>query len=75
MKRWIPLLLVFPLTACSLLLSVNSQNPHEVQPSLSLPDMGDAPELTNEVWLNTDSALRLVDLRGRVVLLEMWTFG
>jgi len=39
-----------------------------------LPDLGEAPELTNEVWLNTETPLRLADLRGRVVLLEMWTF-
>ena len=40
-----------------------------------LPDLGDAPELNNEVWLNTDRPLRLSDLRGKVVLLDMWTFG
>lgn len=40
-----------------------------------LKDLGSAPELTNEVWLNSDRALRLADLRGKVVLLDMWTFG
>lgn len=40
-----------------------------------LKDYGPAPELTNEVWLNTDQTLRLAELRGKVVLLEMWTFG
>lgn len=40
-----------------------------------LTDYGTAPELTNDVWLNTDAPLRLADLRGQVVLLEMWTFG
>lgn len=41
-----------------------------------LSDYGPAPELTNTVWLNTGgAALRLADLRGRVVALEMWTFG
>jgi thiol-disulfide isomerase/thioredoxin len=40
-----------------------------------LPDLGPAPELTNETWLNVEGPLRLVDLSGRVVLLEMWTFG
>jgi thiol-disulfide isomerase/thioredoxin len=39
-----------------------------------LTDLGEAPELTNEVWLNTEGPLRLADLRGQVVLLEMWTF-
>jgi thiol-disulfide isomerase/thioredoxin len=39
-----------------------------------LQDYGPAPELENDVWLNTDAPLRLADLRGQVVLLEMWTF-
>lgn len=39
-----------------------------------LPDYGPAPELTNEAWLNTDTPLRLNNLRGKVVLLDMWTF-
>jgi len=41
----------------------------------SLPDLGPAPELTNDTWLNVDSPLRLADLRGKVVLIDMWTFG
>ena len=41
----------------------------------SLPDLGVAPELTNDTWLNVDSPLHLADLRGKVVLIDMWTFG
>lgn len=41
----------------------------------NLPDLGVAPELNNEVWLNTDEPLRLANLKGQVVLLDMWTFG
>jgi hypothetical protein len=40
-----------------------------------LSDFGPAPELNNETWFNVDRALRLEDLQGKVVLLEMWTFG
>lgn len=40
----------------------------------SLQDYGPAPELANESWLNVDHPLRLADLRGKVVLLDMWTF-
>lgn len=45
------------------------------KPTVKLPDLGEAPELTNEVWLNVDHPLRLADLRGQVVLIDMWTFG
>ena len=41
----------------------------------ALPDLGPAPELTNDTWLNVDAPLRLTDLRGKVVMVEMWTFG
>jgi len=43
--------------------------------SASLPVLGPAPELTNDVWLNVDAPLRLADLRGKVVAIDMWTFG
>ena len=55
-----------------------SQTTDEVvasQSSIALNDYGPAPELDNEIWLNTEQPLRLADLRGQVVLLEMWTFG
>jgi len=40
----------------------------------NLLDQGAAPELHNTVWLNTPGPLKLADLRGQVVLLNMWTF-
>lgn len=45
------------------------------QVTANLPDLGEAPELVNDVWLNTAESLRLRDLKGKVVLLDMWTFG
>jgi thiol-disulfide isomerase/thioredoxin len=48
------------------------------QPSATaaaMPDYGPAPEIEGANWINTDQPLRLADLRGKVVLLEMWTFG
>jgi thiol-disulfide isomerase/thioredoxin len=33
-----------------------------------------APEIANEVWLNSETS-RLSELRGKVVLVEFWTFG
>jgi hypothetical protein len=35
-----------------------------------------APEFTEGLdWLNVEGPLRLADLRGRVVLLDFWTYG
>lgn len=74
MKRYWWMLVLLGLTACApatlgskVLSSFKSQ-------SASLPDLGPAPELTNSVWLNTPAPLRLADLRGKVVGLEMWTY-
>lgn len=44
-------------------------------PPPDLPDLGQAPELANDTWLNVDQPLRIAQLQGSVVLLEMWTFG
>jgi hypothetical protein len=44
-------------------------------PEVELKNYGPAPELKNEVWLNVEQPLRLADLRGKVVLIDMWTFG
>jgi thiol-disulfide isomerase/thioredoxin len=71
MKKFLPIFMLL-LTGCaaslpqSAALSGNSKT--------DLPDLGIAPELTNTIWINTSAPLRLADLRGKVVLLEMWTF-
>lgn len=39
-----------------------------------LPDMGSAPDILNEVWLNSEP-MTLSGLQGKVVLVEFWTFG
>ena len=79
MKPWFLILLVFLLVACNTA-NLNQPEPKPeistlVQETTMLPDLGEAPELTNEIWLNTPEPLLLADLRGKVVLLEMWTFG
>ena len=33
-----------------------------------------APDITNQIWLNSEP-LHLADLKGKVVLVEFWTFG
>ena len=59
-------------------------NPSPAQPTApdsqsvyvsNMPDFGAAPEFSNESWLNTDVPLRLSNLRGKVVLVDMWTFA
>lgn len=74
MKR-IFIALMFTLTACST--GTATQSPEIVMPafSASYPDLGPAPELSSDTWLNVDSPLRLADLRGKVVAIDMWTFG
>lgn len=44
-------------------------------PTVESPVLGQAPELVGDTWLNTDAPLTLASLKGKVVLLEMWTFG
>ena len=67
-------LLLLGLTACGTP-ATKSETPAPMPSTASLPDLGPAPELTNGTWLNVDAPLRLADLRGQVVALEMWTFG
>ena len=63
------------LAACSVV-PASQAKPGSAAPASqdNLPDYGPAPELTNTVWLNTSQPLRLSELRGKVVLLDMWTF-
>ena len=67
--------LVLVLTACAAPADFQTTEPILPIFSASLPDLGPAPELTNDTWLNVDAPLRLADLRGKVVAIEMWTFG
>ena len=66
-------------TGCTFPFQVNGERntkiPVSDPKSNYLPVLGLAPEITNENWLNTKVPLRLDDLRGKVVLIEMWTFG
>ena len=67
MRKFIWLLLPVLIAGCSA-----AESPSAARADLE--DLGPAPELTNEVWINTDAPLRLADLRGKVVAIDMWTF-
>jgi hypothetical protein len=53
-----------------------AQGPTEEQMQLleGLAVLGTPSELNNEVWLNSEP-LKLADLRGKVAIVEFWTFG
>jgi thiol-disulfide isomerase/thioredoxin len=68
------LFLTILLTACGAAAASSVSQPEQPAGKSDLPDLGPAPELTNTTWLNVDSPLRLANLRGKVVLLDMWTF-
>lgn len=48
--------------------------PAQQQLLAGLPTLGAAPELQNETWFNSDP-LQLSALRGKVVMVEFWTYG
>ena len=83
MKRFLFCLIALSLIGCAPAQSDSGSSGTEpameevsTMPKLaSLPDLGLAPELTNTTWLNVDSPLRLADLHGKVVIVEMWTFA
>ena len=78
MKRlfWIGAALGLALAACRPATPPASPTAPERESTVpkSLPDGPLAPELTNEIWLNSER-LTSADLRGKVVLIDFWTFG
>lgn len=67
--------LIAAITACTTTTQPSQPTVEPERPSLNLPDLGEAPEIRNEVWVNADAPVTLADSRGKVVLLEFWTFG
>lgn len=45
------------------------------QEAAAMPVIRTAPELHDGIWLNTGVPYKLSNLRGKVVLIDMWTFG
>ncbi len=62
--------------AAALFLNFASQNTETAgKPLITNSKSDKAPEIKGEKWINTDMALTLESLRGKVVLIEFWTFG
>src|SRR5215510_1594037 len=70
-------LLFAMLSLCPLWLIVVSSRAHSLKEELEMPqDRIRAPELKGDRgWLNTDKPLSLAALKGKVVLLDFWTYG
>lgn len=52
----------------------NRLTPEQQALLATLKNRGPAPELANTTWFNS-APLQLADLRGKVVMIEFWTFG
>ena len=70
MKPWLLLLFILLFSACT-----PADRPSSLSNDAVYPNLGPAPDLEGEVWLNSDTPLQLMNLQGQVVLLDMWTFG
>jgi hypothetical protein len=70
MKVMMSFLLLIAISACSTLKVIS-----DTSLNTSLPDLGAAPELESDTWINVDNPIKLVDLKGKVILLDMWTYG
>jgi len=70
MLRWLLMINLLLFAGCTTINPV-SQSTETPQ----YPNLGTAPELIGDTWLNSDTPLRLEDLKGKVILVEMWTFG
>jgi len=57
-----------------MLTPVDNPSPAQQELLATLKSQGAAPELTNEIWLNS-TPLTLAELRGKVVIVEFWTLG
>lgn len=76
MNKWlIPALLFSGLSACAPISGTGAGSASAPLAGAALPDLGPAPEFTSDAWLNAAAPLRLADLRGKVVAVDMWTFG
>ncbi len=82
MKRWLGLSLGLFLVGCSAAgIGAGNEIPSAGEEAVSqpltetLPNFGQAPELVTDTWINSNTPYRLADLKGQVVLIEMWTLG
>ncbi len=70
MKVVMSFLLLIVISACSTIKGTS-----DTKINTSLPDLGAAPELESDTWINVDSPIKIADLKGKVILLDMWTYG
>ncbi len=65
-----------PSSQINILPTPASQNNQNATKTIKLENLGPAPEFTGITnWLNTDHALTMKELRGKVVLVDFWTYS
>lgn len=70
--RWRGLIL-FAAVLLSSCVAAPSIDP-QISESNTLPTEPKAPAIHNQVWLNTAKPLTQADLKGKVILIDFWTF-
>lgn len=75
MKALLMLFIACALMGCTRTTELSTTKHPKAIMEADYPIIRTAPEIIGEVWINADGPLHMKDLQGKVVLIEMWTYG